>query len=295
MSLDDIAKEAEKDLKKPGKYKPTAGFVGTVTNSAAPRVAASVGQMPPVAVSNSGRRKSGYARDLHPDLLDAAEKVGLSAPPAAESGGQEGRVIPAEIKPTAHYEPVDVDEAMRRADQRRNGRLAPIAGGLNDPAVVSTASKPADQYEDTAMEVGDSPAAVVGEPVTKHTQEHLIDAAHVGVIPPERQDIRKILTQLAAAPVLSRTDLYFKQRTRVSFIMPNGTYAVPAVDVRVTESGVIILLPYSDNDATFIPNAGSRFTIMHAGKQTPCYFPGTVFTLEPLGVTVLALLLDSDK
>ena len=267
------------------RYKATGGAIGVLTGDSTPDVK-------PGAVTSTDKRKSGYAADLHPDLLDAAEKSGLATPPAGDNGAQRGRVSPAMIRPTAHYEPVDMDEAMRRANLRRKGAMPPIEGGLNDPKVINTKA-PMDQYEDNAMEAGDDPATI-NYPVIKGEAKLLtLDSAEATAakLPNDVEVQRNAVAQLS----LSKRDLYFAKRTRVSFIMPNGTYAVPAIDVRIETNGVIILLPSGGNDATFIPNAGSRFGIVHEGKQIDCYFPGTVFTLDTLNITILALLKDTKE
>lgn len=297
ISVQDIitnaAQAAAQSTQKPStqrfRYRATGGAIGTLDGSNTPSPAESpAAQAQTPAITATGKRKSGYAADLHPDLLDAAEKAGLATPPAGDKGAQRGRVPPAIIRPQAHYEPVEVDEAMRRATLRRKGQLSPIEGGLNDPKIVSTASAPIDQYEDNAMEVGDAPG-LVSHPAALSKSAKLLTMAKAEELDTKTPAASKRITDMLKP---SKQEQYFKQRTRVSFVMPNGTYAVPAIDVRIEENGVIILLPYGDNDATFIPNAGSKFGVVHGGKHIDCYFPGTVFTLDTLNVTILTLLRD---
>ena len=289
MTVQDILQQAERDVQKPSaqkiKYAPTGGIVGRLNGNAdapAPRQQAATNAP---AIDKSGKRKSGYARDLHPDLLDAAEKAGLAAPPASDTGAQIGRVPPALIRPKAHYEAVDADEAMSRAKKRLDGALPAISGGLDDPKVIDPKQTAPDQYGNKAMEVLDSPDVVsVGQPVTRHTQERLVRPM------PESEPIPPYV-QSEPNPYSA----YFEQRKRISFVMPNGTYAVPAIDVQVDDNGVIILLPCGSNDATFIPNAGSKFAVKYDGQTVDCFFPGTVFTLSPLNVTVLTMLKDTKQ
>lgn len=292
MTVEAILQQADREVQTTAaqriRYKPSGGIVARLQGGEATTVSVQQTEQPSIPAP-AGKRKSGYAADLHPDLLSADEKAGLATPKAGDNGAQVGRVAPALIKPTAHYEPVDVDEAMRRAALRRKGELAPIAGGLNDPKVVDPAVAPMDQYADKDMEAGDSSdivpssihSKVVAQPVTRQTQEVLAEQTHVA-----REQLQ---------PARSKADDYFARRTRVAFIMPNGTYSVPVIDVRVEENGIIILLPCGGNDATFIPNAGSRFSIAYGGQQIPCYFPGTVCTLDVLNITVLAVLRDIQK
>jgi hypothetical protein len=122
----------------------------------------------------------------------------------------------------------------------------------------------------------------VAAPVTRHTQERLVRPM------PESEPIPPYVQ-----PAPNPYSEFFNARTRVSFVMPNGTYLVPAIAVRIEENGVIILLPSGDNDATFVPNAGSKFSIVSGSQRVNCFFPGTVFTLQQLGVTVLTMLKDT--
>jgi hypothetical protein len=94
----------------------------------------------------------------------------------------------------------------------------------------------------------------------------------------------------AVSPEPEPDSSYLARRGRVNFELENGTYSVPAIDVQVSPLGIIILLPYSAQDATFTPNPGTKVRVGWANDAWDCYFPGTSFILEELKVLVITMV-----
>lgn len=277
---------------------PTAGRVAQLAPLPEP---AQRGPQPVVAPSNkptagqaqllqdTGGRgttsRSGYAADKYPHLVAGDEASGKAVPIASDTGAQRGRTPPAQRTGGAHYEAVTAKEAMARAAQRTSGQAPSIAGGLDDAA-----------YDDSRMERLDAP-------------EQVANVAHVIPVPgtaPAGTDIAQVLAKLLAmaapAPTAEAPPYdpppqgvpekpgYLDQRNRVTLQLENGTYAVPAIDVKVSPLGVIILLPNAGDNATFTPNPGTQVTVGWGDKSWPCYYPGTSFDIPELEILALTMI-----
>ena len=96
---------------------------------------------------------------------------------------------------------------------------------------------------------------------------------------------------LKASPAVE----YLTRRTRVSFTVAGGTYSVPAVDVQLCDSGLVILLPLDKESATFVPSLGAEVAVGFGGKRWDCFFPGIAVSLDALGVQVLGFVYQNDK
>lgn len=65
---------------------------------------------------------------------------------------------------------------------------------------------------------------------------------------------------------------------RVSMQMDSGTFTTPVADIRVSEYGVMLSVPDTDDLAMFVPAPGTALKLLAPGKEPiPCYFPGTYF------------------
>jgi hypothetical protein len=256
---------------------PAPGRIATLDNAApVPRPGAGDVQ----TIQDTGGRgagsRSGYAVDKYPHLVDGDEARGKAVPIAVDTGGQIGRTPPAQRRGGTHFEAVTASEAMLRAQQRSAGTLAPIQHATET------------QYEDARMESTDAPDYVHAptQPAHPASANGLMDA------------ISSLVLKAGAAPTLqpdtiqdpTQVDAYLKQRQRVSFELENGTYSIPAVDVCAGALGVIILLPCNAQDATFTPNPGTKVRVGWGDKTWDCYFPGTSFMLEQLGVLVITMI-----
>lgn len=253
--------------------------------------------------------RSGYAKDKYPHLVEGEEAAGMATPIAGDRGSQEGRV-PASQRKTGHYEACTAAEAESRASARRNGNLEPIEDGLDQPGRMKI--NVPEQYDEPRMEIGDASQlapATIGAPT--NAVPGVPNTPGVPVTPMIQQDnpqVVQLLQQLVqanaktAAPVVTAPPTpgdnlhdYLRVDQRVQLSVPGGTYMLPAIDVKITPLGVIILLPLDDQHANFIPEPGTKIGVSFGGKTLSCYFPGTAFELEELHITVLALLQRADE
>ena len=65
--------------------------------------------------------------------------------------------------------------------------------------------------------------------------------------------------------------------TRVNFKTDAGVYSVPALAVLISKYGVLVELPASDEQPSFVPTVGTRLEVGDASGSYPCYYPGTEF------------------
>jgi len=259
------------------------------------RVRAGVG-----AVDSATSTRSGYARDIKPELVETDEADGRAVPIATGQGAQIGRVSPARRQPAAQYEAVPLDVANSRRMARERGEMDPIEGGLDGPGVEKPELAEISQYyDDTRMEThdgqatpGTNPGAALGDTLEPPTAPTSPVTTVVDALIEENTKLKRELARGRTAPVdaASKFDIYFERRTRISFELNEGTYSIPAVAVEASPYGVIILLPLDDGDATFVPNPGAEVRVMHGAQVWDCFFPGTSFELPDLGVLAIAMV-----
>lgn len=233
-----------------------------------------------------GSKKSGYARDVRPDLVNAEEAAGQVVPIASETGRQSGRIAPAQRK-TPNYRAVSPAEADALLVKRLRGEEPRIAGGLDEPEGVKPEPS---QYEDRRMETRDVPEVAAEPP-------------HAPMPPAPRPpdnpqiDLATALAWLTKsadkgrAPAAPPPPPPAPARYRVQMIIEGaGTYSMPAIDVVPAGFGVLVLLPCGSGDATFVPNPGASVRIVFREKVYDCYFPGVAGELPGKDAMVLAMI-----
>jgi hypothetical protein len=82
--------------------------------------------------------------------------------------------------------------------------------------------------------------------------------------------------------------------TRVQFITDIGVYSVPARSVAVSDYGVMVELPASDDMASFVPAVGTKLSIGSTSGRYKCYYPGTEFDRPGSKVLVFIRTEDHD-
>jgi hypothetical protein len=230
----------------------------------------------------SAGSRSGYAVDKYPQLVDGDEALGKAVPIASEKGAQAGRIPPAKRHGGVHYEAVTADVAVARAQQRAAGILPPIASGADDHDSA---------YTDRRMELNDDPGAG-----TAQIAPAKLTTATAALYTKLTEAINALSSPVNPAPCensdqcRSSVAVYLQHRGRVNFRLENGTYSVPAIDVRESPLGIIIVLPYGAQDAIFTPNPGTKVCIGWKGQSWDCYFPGTSFEIPDLGVLVITMI-----
>jgi hypothetical protein len=259
---------------------------------------------PSVGTVPKGSTRSGYAKDIKPELIGGSEAAGHAVPIASESGRQDGRTPPAQRK-TPHYNAVSSSEAEDLMRKRMRGEEPPIVGGLDDPI---GAKREISQYEDTRMEIHDKPADTGDGSVQQQVQqitglkqllnllqagpavEALAKPANIVGVTPDCAVVERAVTPKQVHEK-SATTSYLMNRARVQLQIENaGIYSIPAIDVIVAGFGIFVLLPAGDNDATFVPNPGAGVQVTFKGKSYNCYFPGVAGDIPDLRLMVLAMI-----
>lgn len=223
--------------------------------------------LPPQALHSSA--KSGYAFQVMPDRASPG-MAGSVIPVGSPSGGQAGRIPPAQRQYNAHYEVVDAAEAQARMIKRIKGEMPTIKGGLDesgfdDAGIIESGDSGLDPF---------SPAPQAQQP---HAQQ----------IEPER------LMQYSPPTISQQAQTllsYMKQRKRVTLELPDTTVSVNAVDVIMSKYCVTVLLPTSGDTPTFTPRPATELTVEFDGRSVDCYYPGANFIIEPLQVLGLTFI-----
>lgn len=232
----------------------------------------------------AGRKKSGYAKDVRPDLVTEEERAGGAVPVASTSGKQSGRLPPA-LRKTTTYKAVTAAEADVLLRDRYNGRAPRIPGGLDDPKAPSKLDHPT-QYEDARMESQDSPDELPAPPA-RPAPEAAQAAVPEALVAQLKAALTAIPTAVPAPPMVKA-----RQYERVQMTIEGaGTYTMPAIDVVKAGFGIFVLLPCGANDATFTPNPGASVRVAFRGTSYDGYFPGVAGELPGLGIMLVAMIL----
>lgn len=233
-----------------------------------------------------GTEKSGYARKLLPERLTVEERRGLAIPIATIGGRQEGVPTPAErIYGKAHYEPVELTEAIARMQARKAGKLKKIAGGLDDIKAVKQGWKPVTEPVPAADPEID--------PDTEVLDTDGDDAFSPGQRDTSGGDFNEPRYPQAVAPQVVKTnpvDVYLKQRKRVTLELSDTTLYLSVIDVVINKYCVVLLLPLNAEGGTFVPRIGSELVITVGDNAMACYYPGSQFELAPLKLLGLSFI-----
>lgn len=240
--------------------------------------------------TNTNQSRSGYARDIRPELLEADEAAGRTVPIADKNGVQEG-VIPRteRVFGKAKYDVVTLDESDRRIHLRTIGELPLIQGGLDDnskPEPKGTKKMKAVKKGTTTVAtpknkdfdpMGGDEVPEPGDPALVAEEEAL--AQQYSRAPALESE--PVKTYVNKAP--DKKDLYLSQRKRVTLELVDGSMGLNAIDVKQSRYGVTVILPM-DGGMSFVPKPGSEINVSCGDNSWPCYFPGTYFELDELGI-----------
>jgi hypothetical protein len=213
--------------------------------------------------------RSGYAVDIMPERVGASEieRAANVIPIGSARGTQVGVIPPSQRKYKAGiYESVSWEEAVKRLDARKSGKMAPIRGGLDTDNTKTASSR--DPYPD---KVDDSETEYLGT----------MDAFDPDPAPYQPQ---RPVTQTVPGSA------YMNQRKRVTLELTDTTLSIAAIDVILSRYSVTILLPQTADGGTFLPKPGSELNIVVDDKSLACYFPGAQFDipqLKMLGLTFI--------
>ena len=264
----------------------------------------------------NANKRSGYASEIMPEIVDADERRGNALPPAEMNGKREGRISPAErVYGKANYKVVTAEEAQANMVGRLAGKIPPIRGGLDDhgrpaPAPVKTVKGKAkkiavidevtkarkgkqmkvndkDNFDPLGGEYEPGSAALAAE------EARLAALAPVSVEDEETSPVaaREFAQAMREVPRgQTIADAWLARRQRASLTLTAGTFSMAIIDVKTCQYGVTVFVPMSD-DASFIPKPGSEILLTVGDKSWDCYFPGVYFEVQELKVLGLMLIL----
>lgn len=245
--------------------------------------------------TNTKQSRSGYAREIMPERVDPDEVAGKTVPIAGENGVQEGRVPPALKKYTnVEARAVSLDEADQLAHKRTIGEL-PLLGSEPVKTKGTKAMKKGEKNVDKSKPrdfdtLGGSPEPEPGSPELVAEEERMADEysrrikagqsrVGSGEEAPEQVNLKP-----------SQKDIYLSQRKRVTLELVDGSMSMSAIDVKQSKYGVTVIMPLVAEGSVFIPKPGSEITVVHGENRWPCFFPGTYFELEELGLIGLTFV-----
>lgn len=252
-----------------------------------------------------GGGRSGYAADIMPEIATTGMK-GAVLPPATLSGRQRGQQAPAVKRyGQAKYETVDAVEAMQRMNKRSKGQMPPIMGGLDDPnggraTLLKNAEQAAQSVQNSVAQMitrtsQDIPEDEWGETASGDGEMDGFEPLPLDQ-PPHRRTMTvptSVQTPRLVAPLEAQPDQrtqYLAQRRRLTMELSDSTVSLSVVDMIHSRYGITILLPQTQDGATFIPKPGSELTLREGDKSYKCYFPGTYFDLPVLGLIGLSFV-----
>jgi hypothetical protein len=261
-------------------------------------------------MSKSG--KSGYARDIMPELLTQDERAGQTVPIADPTGAQAGVAPPAvRVYKPGVYKVVTLNELDSLTHKRTTGELPPIKDGLDpqpvtdtQPAVTKGQKRmpPPSKARNTVKVARTQPVTPdfdpLGEPAEPEpgspelvAEEQQLQARFAQAAQVDAQyDASREYKATAPLPAINPMTTYLARRMRVTLELVDGFMTVSAIDVKQTKYGVTLLLPIQRDGAVFIPKPGSEITVVVGDSRWPCFFPGTYFESEELGIVGLTFV-----
>ncbi|MFO7884346.1 MAG: hypothetical protein R6U68_05960 [Desulfobacteraceae bacterium] len=72
--------------------------------------------------------------------------------------------------------------------------------------------------------------------------------------------------------------------------MSGGTYTVPCIDIRASDHGVVVLMPYGGSEASFRPEIGTSLTVRDGNRSYNCFYPGVCMVYDELGCMVVVFV-----
>ena len=258
----------------------------------------------PTPKTNTGHVKEGYVADVMPERVDGDEAKGLAVPIGLASGGQLGRMTPAEkvelgLYGQAHYDVVDHTVAGQRMVARAAGEAPAIDGGLDVPMEVADNLRLNKQAMPGKRTVGEAAESADFDPLAADPQPGDLEAEERALAQRGRplavnarpvaidQTGRRVDRNTLEAPEARDA---FGRRCSVTLNLGIGMMVVKAIDILECQYGLTMLLPLDQEGGTFIPNPGSEISIQRGDKIWNCFFPGVHFSMPEVGVLGLVFI-----
>lgn len=224
-------------------------------------------------------------------------------PRALPGGGQEGVVPPAKRKYNAQYGVVSGAEAVSNMVARMNGKMKPIANGLDTPGEASVPPKqvpPMAKKEAVAPPVEEEPFDPVEapvDPVEELEAEPEIPETDMGLsnsmyVPdPAKTDKAVSMKSVPRKPKTQMVTMEVRQEHEDGTFSTFITVGLPVIKVEQDSNCLALISPVSEDQCVFMPAAGSDILLSGAGlNSTHVFYPGTRVTLYEHGISVMCFV-----
>lgn len=220
-------------------------------------------------------------------------------PRALPGGGQEGVVPPAKRKYNAQYGVVSGAEAVSNMVARMNGKMKPIAHGLDTPGEAAIPPKqvpPMAKKEAMAPPVEEEPLeGIVAE--TDFPEESDIPETDMGlsdtVDDPDPAKTEKAVSRrpVPRKPKTQMVTMEVRQEHQDGTFSTFITVGLPVIKVEQDSNCLALISPVSEDQCVFMPAAGSDILLSGAGLNSMhVFYPGTRVTLYEHGISVMCFV-----
>lgn len=256
-------------------------------------------------IKEPGKKEMKTLMDLDPDDPRAEEIMAKICIPHAEgeAGKQKGVIPPWAVKyPKSEkgVKPKSGDAALKKYREKlaSGGPAFPVE--MKD---VQIGQNGPDDLDPLSLDdVDEKPvAAVKRKPRAKKEPQVDINAAiaqYVAATIANVEKASKKAEDVEDVPVKktdSRLERFLAQKKRIAMKLGNGTIRMTVAAVIQDEFSITIILPIEGDGFTFTPDPDSKFTLSWDGRHVECYYPGTQFEIEALGLMGLVFLADTKQ
>jgi len=172
--------------------------------------------------------------------------------------------------------------AMKEREQKDAEAQAAAAPAPVTPQPAESVQQPQESFDPFASaQTPQQPAPVA--PV-QPTQQPIPQITEV-VKTVEKEVIKEV-------EVPGKEGQFFKKRMRVTFYLGEGTFSIPAIDVRTSRNGLMVFVPVDDSSTSFIPKVGSQLEIHYrqngTDHQHQVLYQGCHAEIEELSCMIMA-------
>ena len=87
-----------------------------------------------------------------------------------------------------------------------------------------------------------------------------------------------------------KLDSYLSRKRRITLRLSNGIVMMTVLDIAVSATNVLIIIPTDTDGCVFFPTAGETMTVESGNQAYQCAAPGFVNPIDGLGITLITLV-----
>lgn len=259
-----------------------------------------------MAIKEPGKKEMKTLMDLDPDDPRAKEIMAKICIPHAEgeAGKQTGVVPPWAVKyPKSQkgVKPQNGDNVLKKYREKLASgapafpvEMKDVQIGQNGPDDLDPLSLD-DVEEKPVAPVKKKPRAKKEPQVDMNAAIAQYVAATIANAEMARKKAEVVEDIPARTDMDSRLSRFLAQKKRIAMKLGNGTIRMTVSAVIQDEFSITIILPIEGDGFTFTPDPDSKFTLAWDGKSAECYYPGTQFEIEALGLMGLVFLANTKQ